>query len=155
MSASDFTTPPRVLVVEDEQKTRESLAEGLRLETWSVATAATGQEALGLLGREVFDLVVLDWMLPDRDGVEVLREMRRRGQPTSVLMLTARSTLNDRVTGLDSGADDYLAKPFAFAELLAGGRRVGVSLALPGPDCDPGDAGARRVEADPSDDLVG
>jgi two-component system copper resistance phosphate regulon response regulator CusR len=108
-----------VLVVEDEQKTRESLAEGLRLETWSVATAATGQEALGLLGREVFDLVVLDWMLPDRDGVEVLREMRRRGQPTSVLMLTARSTLNDRVTGLDSGADDYLAKPFAFAELLA------------------------------------
>jgi two-component system copper resistance phosphate regulon response regulator CusR len=58
-------------------------------------------------------------MLPDRDGVEVLREMRRRGQPTSVLMLTARSTLNDRVTGLDSGADDYLAKPFAFAELLA------------------------------------
>jgi two-component system copper resistance phosphate regulon response regulator CusR len=119
MSASDFTTPPRVLVVEDEQKTRESLAEGLRMETWSVATAATGQEALGLLGREVFDLVVLDWMLPDRDGVEVLREMRRRGQPTSVLMLTARSTLNDRVTGLDSGADDYLAKPFAFAELLA------------------------------------
>jgi two-component system copper resistance phosphate regulon response regulator CusR len=119
MSASDFTTPPRVLLVEDEQKTRESLAEGLRLETWSVATAATGQEALGLLGREVFDLVVLDWMLPDRDGVEVLREMRRRGQPTSVLMLTARSTLNDRVTGLDSGADDYLAKPFAFAELLA------------------------------------
>jgi DNA-binding response OmpR family regulator len=119
MSASDFTTPPRVLVVEDEQKTRESLAEGLRLETWSVATAATGQEALGLLGREVFDLVVLDWMLPDRDGVEVLREMRGRGQPTSVLMLTARSTLNDRVTGLDSGADDYLAKPFAFAELLA------------------------------------
>ena len=119
MSASDFTTPPRVLLVEDEQKTRESLAEGLRMETWSVATAATGQEALGLLGREVFDLVVLDWMLPDRDGVEVLREMRRRGQPTSVLMLTARSTLNDRVTGLDSGADDYLAKPFAFAELLA------------------------------------
>ncbi|MBL9208974.1 MAG: response regulator transcription factor [Opitutaceae bacterium] len=119
MPASDSTTPPRVLVVEDEQKTRESLAEGLRLETWSVATAATGQEALGLLGREAFDLVVLDWMLPDRDGVEVLREMRSRAQPTSVLMLTARSTLNDRVTGLDSGADDYLAKPFAFAELLA------------------------------------
>jgi len=119
MSASDVSTPPRVLVVEDEQKTRESLAEGLRLETWWVATAATGQEALGLLGREVFDLVVLDWMLPDRDGVDVLRELRSRGQPTSVLMLTARSTLNDRVTGLDSGADDYLAKPFAFAELLA------------------------------------
>lgn len=119
MSAADFTTPPRVLVVEDEQKTRDSLAEGLRMETWAVATAASGQEALGLLGREPFDLVVLDWMLPDRDGIEVLQEIRARGQQTSVLMLTARSTLNDRVTGLDSGADDYLAKPFAFAELLA------------------------------------
>jgi len=119
MSAADFTTPPRVLVVEDEQKTRESLAEGLRMETWAVATAASGQEALGLLGREPFDLVVLDWMLPDRDGIEVLQEIRARGEQTSVLMLTARSTLSDRVTGLDSGADDYLAKPFAFAELLA------------------------------------
>lgn len=119
MAAPDFTTPPRVLVVEDEQKTRESLAEGLRMETWSVATAETGQEALGLLGRDPFDLVVLDWMLPDRDGIEVLRAVRSRGDHTAVLMLTARSTLNDRVTGLDSGADDYLAKPFAFAELLA------------------------------------
>lgn len=119
MAAPDFTTPPRVLVVEDEQKTRESLAEGLRMETWSVATAETGQEALGLLGRDHFDLVVLDWMLPDRDGIEVLREVRSRGEHTAVLMLTARSTLSDRVTGLDSGADDYLAKPFAFAELLA------------------------------------
>jgi two-component system copper resistance phosphate regulon response regulator CusR len=119
MAAPDFTTPPRVLVVEDEQKTRDSLAEGLRMETWSVATAESGQEALGLLGRDPFDLVVLDWMLPDRDGIEVLRAIRSRGAQTAVLMLTARSTLNDRVTGLDSGADDYLAKPFAFAELLA------------------------------------
>lgn len=119
MAAPDFTTPPRVLVVEDEQKTRESLAEGLRMESWSVSTAETGQEALALLGRDPFDLVVLDWMLPDRDGIEVLRAVRSRGDHTAVLMLTARGTLNDRVTGLDSGADDYLAKPFAFAELLA------------------------------------
>lgn len=119
MAAPDVSTPPRVLVVEDEQKTRDSLAEGLRMETWSVATASTGEEASGLLGREHFDLVVLDWMLPDRDGLDVLRDLRTQGQHTSVLMLTARSTLSDRVTGLDGGADDYLAKPFAFAELLA------------------------------------
>jgi DNA-binding response OmpR family regulator len=108
-----------VLVVEDEQKTRESLAEGLRLEAWNVSTAANGDEALALLHREPFDLVVLDWMLPDRDGVEVLQQLRGAGKHIPVLMLTARSTLNDRVVGLDSGADDYLPKPFAFAELLA------------------------------------
>jgi two-component system copper resistance phosphate regulon response regulator CusR len=110
---------PRVLVVEDEEKTRESLAEGLRLEAWNVATAANGGDAIGLMDREGFDLVVLDWMLPDRDGIDVLQHVRRRGAHTPVLMLTARSTLNDRVIGLDSGADDYLAKPFAFAEMLA------------------------------------
>src|ERR1044071_9142999 len=110
---------PRVLVVEDEAKTRDSLAEGLRLETWHVATASTGNEAIGLVDREGFDLVVLDWMLPDRDGIHVLQHLRRRSEHTPVLMLTARSTLNDRVIGLDSGADDYLSKPFAFAEMLA------------------------------------
>lgn len=119
MPPADFPTPPRVLVVEDEQKTRDSLAEGLRMETWAVLTAASGDEALALLRREMFDLLVLDWMLPDRDGVEVLQYLRGQGQQTPVLMLTARSTLNDRIVGLDSGADDYLAKPFAFAELLA------------------------------------
>jgi two-component system copper resistance phosphate regulon response regulator CusR len=116
---SDFPNPPRVLVVEDEQKTRESLVEGLRMESWTVQTASTGEEALTLLLREAFDLVVLDWLLPDRDGIEVLQRVRAQGQHTPVLMLTARSTLNDRVIGLDSGADDYVAKPFAFAELLA------------------------------------
>lgn len=110
---------PRVLVVEDEQKTRESLAEGLRLETWNVSAAASGEEAMAQLDREPFDLIVLDWMLPDRDGLEVLQQVRRRREHVPVLMLTARSTLNDRVIGLDSGADDYLPKPFAFAELLA------------------------------------
>lgn len=119
MSPAEVSSSPHVLVVEDEQKTRDSLAEGLRLESWSVATAENGEEALALLRRENFDLVVLDWMLPDRDGIEVLQQMRATGGHTPVLMLTARSTLNDRVVGLDSGADDYLAKPFAFAELLA------------------------------------
>lgn len=121
-SAARVETPhfsPRVLVVEDEAKTRDSLAEGLRLESWNVATAANGGEAIGLVDREGFDLVVLDWMLPDRDGIEVLQHLRRRHEHTPVLMLTARSTLQDRVVGLDSGADDYLSKPFAFAEMLA------------------------------------
>jgi two-component system copper resistance phosphate regulon response regulator CusR len=108
-----------VLVVEDETKTRASLAEGLRLEAWVVETAASGDEAIAQFSRGEFDLIVLDWMLPDRDGIDVLRTIRSRGEQTPVLMLTARSTLNDRVIGLDSGADDYLPKPFAFAELLA------------------------------------
>src|SRR5688572_13437357 len=119
MTSAEFPSSPRVLVVEDEQKTRDSVAEGLRMESWSVQTAGTGKEALAMLSREAFDLVVLDWMLPDVDGVEVLQRLRGQAQHIPVLMLTARSTLNDRVVGLDSGADDYVAKPFAFAELLA------------------------------------
>lgn len=118
-SSVESSPPPRVLVVEDEEKTRDSLAEGLRLESWQVEVASTGEEALGVLDGRAFDLVVLDWMLPDRDGIEILRHLRQRGVHTPVLMLTARNTLNDRVVGLDSGADDYLPKPFAFAELLA------------------------------------
>eukprot|EP01036_Dinobryon_divergens_P059066 gene59066-78805_t len=115
----DQPSPPHVLVVEDELKTRESVAEGLRLESWTVATAADGHEAITLLDREAFDLVVLDWMLPGRDGLAVLRQTRTRGLQTPVLMLTARGELGDRVSGLEGGADDYLTKPFAFAELLA------------------------------------
>lgn len=121
MSASyvDLQHSPHVLVVEDEQKTRESVAEGLRLESWTVVTAADGKEAMARVESEAFDLLVLDWMLPDRDGLEVLSHTRARGLQTPVLMLTARSELGDRVKGLETGADDYLAKPFAFAELLA------------------------------------
>ncbi len=111
--------PPRILIVEDEAKTRESLAEGLRLEAWNVETAATGSDALEWLERTSFDLVVLDWMLPGRNGIEVLRHLRQSGTPIPVLMLTARSSVDDRIAGLDSGADDFLSKPFAFAELLA------------------------------------
>lgn len=116
---TDPVLGPRVLVVEDERKTREAVAEGLRLEGWRVSTAETAREAIESNDHEPFDLVVLDWMLPDGDGIEVLRHVRRLGQSTTVLILSARSTLNDRVIGLDCGADDYLPKPFAFAELLA------------------------------------
>lgn len=118
------TSLARVLIVEDERKTRESLLEGLALEGWTVSSAATGEEAIRLLETQAFDLAVLDWMLPDRDGLEVLRHVRARGNQTPVLMLTARGALNDRVTGLETGADDYLAKPFAFAELLARSRAL-------------------------------
>lgn len=117
--AADTLSSPHVLLVEDEQKTRDSVAEGLRLETWTVTTAADGGEAADCLEREAFDLVVLDWMLPDRDGLELLRQTRARGVQTPVLMLTARNALDDRVSGLETGADDFLAKPFAFVELLA------------------------------------
>ena len=117
--ASEILSSPRLLLVEDETKTRESVAEGLRLEGWTVTTAADGGEASGVLEREAFDLIVLDWMLPDRDGLAVLRETRVRGVQTPVLMLTARGAVDDRVLGLETGADDYLAKPFAFVELLA------------------------------------
>jgi two-component system copper resistance phosphate regulon response regulator CusR len=109
-----------VLVVEDELKTRESLAEGLELEQWAVTTAASAGEAQALLeGKTAFDLAIFDWMLPDGDGLALLRSVRERGIQLPVLMLTARSTLNDRVAGLEGGADDYLPKPFAFAELVA------------------------------------
>ena len=115
---------PRILVVEDEMKTRASIAEGFQLEGWNVLSASNGAEALDLLEHEPFDLVILDWLLPDRDGLDVLRDFRQRGRQTPVLILTARSTVPDRVAGLESGADDYLTKPFAFAELLARSRAL-------------------------------
>lgn len=109
----------RVLIVEDEPKTRESIAEALRLEGWMVAEAGGGREMIALLDRQAFDLVVLDWMLPDRDGLELLQHVRARGAQTPVLMLTGRGGVDDRVMGLESGADDYVVKPFAVAELIA------------------------------------
>lgn len=110
---------PRVLVVEDEPKTLESLAEGFLLESWEPVAAGTGERALAALEQGAFDLIVLDWMLPDLDGLHVLAQLRARGLHTPVIMLSARGTLDDRVIGLESGADDYLVKPFAFAELIA------------------------------------
>jgi DNA-binding response OmpR family regulator len=120
----DPTHVPAVLVVEDEDKTRQSLVEGLALEGWQVTAAATGDEAIVVLAQRAWDLLVLDWMLPGRSGLEVLRHVRARGTQTPVLMLTARDAVNDRVAGLEAGADDYLAKPFAFAELVARSRAL-------------------------------
>ncbi len=110
---------PRVLVVEDERKVLRGLERGLRAEGYEVVTAATGDEGLRLALAGGLDCVVLDRMLPGRDGLEVLAEVRRSGRATPVLVLTARDAVEDRVTGLDAGADDYLVKPFSFAELLA------------------------------------
>ena len=115
----------RILVIEDDAKTANAIRTGLRGEGYEAALARTGEEGLSLLLPEAFDLVVLDWMLPGRDGLAVLGALRARGQKTPVLLLTARDAIEDRVLGLESGADDYLVKPFAFAELLA---RIRVGL---------------------------
>lgn len=103
---------------------RASIAEALRLENWEVAEAGRGREMIAWLGRQSFDLVILDWMLPGRDGLELLQHVRSRGAQTPVLMLTARQGVDDRVMGLESGADDYLVKPFAVAELIARSRAL-------------------------------
>ena len=109
----------RILVVEDEAKVARALREGLEHEKYNVVVAPTGEEGFFLVNAEEFDLVILDLMLPDRDGLQVLSMLRKRGLQTPVLILTARDAIEDRVRGLDSGADDYLVKPFAFPELLA------------------------------------
>jgi two-component system, OmpR family, copper resistance phosphate regulon response regulator CusR len=109
----------RILVVEDEKKIAEALREGLSAEHFEVAVANTGEDGFFLVNTETFDLVILDIMLPGRDGIEILSTLRARGLQTPVLMLTAKDAIEDRVLGLDSGADDYMVKPFAFAELLA------------------------------------
>jgi len=111
--------PLRILVIEDEAKVAKALRDGLAAHSYEVRAAATGEEGFFLLSSESFDLVLLDLMLPRRDGLEILTALRKRGVETPVLVLTARDTVDDRVQGLDCGADDYLVKPFAFAELLA------------------------------------
>jgi DNA-binding response OmpR family regulator len=109
----------RILIVEDELKVANALKQGLEGEHYDVAMATTGEEAFFQVSTAKFDLILLDWMLPGRDGIQVLTTIRKRGLETPVLLLTARDALDDRVHGLNSGADDYLVKPFAFAELLA------------------------------------
>ena len=109
----------RVLVVEDERKLAEVLAAALRGEHYDVVVAANGEDGFFRANAETFDLVVLDLMLPGRSGLEILQALRQRHLQTSVLILTARDGVEDRVAGLDLGADDYLVKPFAFPELLA------------------------------------
>ena len=109
----------RILVVEDEAKVARALQEGLERQQYEVVVAGTGEEGFYLVSAEEFDLVILDLMLPGRDGLQVLATLRKRGLVTPVLILTARDAIEDRVHGLDKGADDYLVKPFAFPELLA------------------------------------
>ena len=109
----------RVLVVEDERKLREVLATALQSEHYDVVASGTGDEGFVRAQGEAFDLVVLDLMLPGRSGLEILQALRQRRIGTPVLVLTARDGVDDRVLGLDLGADDYLVKPFALPELLA------------------------------------
>ncbi len=109
----------RILVVEDEAKVSQALAQGLGADGYDVTIARTGEEGFFLASAREFDLVLLDWMLPGRSGLEVLAALRRRETRTPVLILTARDAIEDKITGLDAGADDYLVKPFALAELSA------------------------------------
>ncbi len=108
----------RILVIEDEPKVARALKEGLSAEHYDVAVAPTGEDGFFRVSSESFDLIVLDLTLPGRDGLEILRTLRERKLQTPVLILTARDAVEDRVKGLDAGADDYLVKPFAFAALV-------------------------------------
>lgn len=108
-----------ILIVEDEHKLAHALRESLVALDYGVVLAGTGEEGFYLINTHDFDLVILDLNLPGRDGIEILKTLRARNLRTPVLILTARDSIDDRVVGLDSGADDYLVKPFAFPELHA------------------------------------
>ncbi len=140
----------RILVVEDEPKVAAALQAGLQAEHYAVTTASTGEEGFYLANTEPFDLIVFDVMLPGRDGLEILKNLRHRGIQTPSLLLTARDTVDDRVRGLDSGADDYLVKPFAFPELLA---RIRALLRRGKPDL-PSAIKVADLEIDPSSRTV-
>ena len=124
----------RILIVEDEGKLAGALKRGLEDEGYAVDLAADGEEGLGLAELEPYDLLLLDLMLPKLDGISLCRQLRARGRQLPILMLTARDAIEHRVAGLDSGADDYLVKPFAFPELLA---RVRALVRRAGPSKDP------------------
>jgi two-component system response regulator MprA len=124
---------PRVLVVDDEPAVQTALSRALKLERYEVAQAGDGREALERLGAMAYEVVILDVSMPHVDGLEVCRQLRAGGDRTPVLMLTAREGVDDRVAGLDAGADDYLVKPFALRELLA---RVRALLRRSGEDDD-------------------
>jgi DNA-binding response OmpR family regulator len=109
----------RILIIEDERKVARALREGLEAEHYEVSAAPTGEEGFFLASQGSFDILLLDLMLPRRDGLDVLGTLRKRGIQTPVIILTAKDAVEDRVQGLDCGADDYLIKPFAFPELLA------------------------------------
>jgi DNA-binding response OmpR family regulator len=109
----------RVLLIEDDRKAAKLLAKGLQEEGFVVDVASTGEDGEEQATVNEYDVIVLDWLLPGKDGIAVCRMLRARDVSTPILMLTARDSLADRVSGLSTGADDYLTKPFAFAELLA------------------------------------
>ena len=110
---------PRLLIVEDQKKLLNSLQRGLEEKGYEVIVAQTGEQGYYAATTEPIDAMILDLMLPGRDGIRVLRDLRAHGFTRPVLILTARDAIEDKVLGLDTGADDYLVKPFAFAELLA------------------------------------
>ena len=110
---------PRVLVVEDQKRLQNSLRRGLEEDGYEVVSALNGEEGFYLATTQVCDALVLDLMLPGRDGLSILKDLRAHGFTKPVLILTSRDAIEDRVAGLDAGADDYLVKPFAFAELVA------------------------------------
>jgi DNA-binding response OmpR family regulator len=109
----------RILVVEDDSRMADVIAKGLRENSYAVDIAHDGDAGLYQTSINDYDVIILDVLLPKRDGFEVCRELRTRGNTTPILMLTARAAIDDRITGLDAGADDYLTKPFSFRELLA------------------------------------
>lgn len=109
----------RLLVVEDERALCESIAKGLRLDGYEVDTVFDGEEAMDIISAESYDLIILDLNLPGMDGLDILKNMRASDNETNVLILSARGGLNDKIEGLDSGANDYLCKPFHFEELEA------------------------------------
>lgn len=109
----------RILIVEDERRIATTLKKGLVQEHFAVDLAFTGSEGLDLATNENYDLIILDLMLPEIDGIEICRRVRKQGVMVPILMLTAKGQVSDTVTGLNAGADDYLTKPFAFEELLA------------------------------------
>ncbi|MFA1547094.1 response regulator transcription factor [Actinomadura chokoriensis] len=154
------SAPARILVVDDEPAVRESLSSSLEFEGYRVAAAADGVMALDQVERETPDLVVLDVLMPRMDGLTTCRRLRALGATMPVLMLTARDMVGDRVTGLDAGADDYLAKPFELDELLARVRallrRTAMNAAMNtamNTELEAGPAGARREDVLVFDDL--
>ncbi len=128
----------RTLLIEDEPKVAKALKQGLDAEGFEVVVAPTGEDGFFLATAQQFDLILLDLMLPGRDGLEILATLRKKGVKTPVLVTTAKDTVDDRVVGLERGADDYLVKPFAFEELVArmrallrrGRTEVGTKLGL-------------------------
>lgn len=109
----------RILVVEDEQRIARSIKKGLEQERYAVDISFDGAEGFSLASNEEYDVIILDLMLPEMDGITICKELRKKKINTPILMLTAKSQIQDKVEGLDAGADDYLSKPFSFEELLA------------------------------------